>query len=198
MMFLCGCYTIPSLKEKMPKGDNLVISPTEGHVLKIINNIKVADCNPLEINCFDKQCSFSELEPYIKDGSSLVIIFMKLYHKHVTVSPIAGEIRQIKHKPGMHRNVFLKDAYKSNEHNSIVIDGDITLTVIQIAGLVARRIVCDVSVGDSVGRGDKIGHIKLGSAVALLLPPECEIKVKEGDKVDTAKGIIATYPIVSE
>lgn len=189
-----GCYTVDSLKRSMPKERGAVVAPSEGHVLTIVKNIQIDEEAPLELCYLDKKCSFCELTPFIKEGSSLVVIFMKVYHKHITVSPIKGRIRQVHYVPGGFRNVFVKDAYKENEHNSIVIEGDVTIGVIQIAGTVARKILCDVTAGDEVEKGDKLGHIKLGSAVAILLPPECTIAVKEGQKVDTARDIIATYP----
>lgn len=190
---LAGCYTISSLKARMPREEGVVVAPSEGHVLKIIRDIQPAQAGVLEFSYLDKQCSFPELTPLIREGSTLVVIFMKLHHKHVTVSPIAGRIRQTRHVPGGFRNVFLKDAYKENEHNTILIDGDISVGVVQIAGFVARKIICTVEPGDTVERGDKLGHIKFGSAVGILLPPECAVTVAEGQKVDTARDIIARY-----
>jgi phosphatidylserine decarboxylase len=184
---------VASLKKRMTNAPRVIVAPADGHVMKIIRDIDSANCRPLEVCLYDKRCSFCELTPFIQDGSSLVIIFMKLYHKHITLSPLAGLVRQTHYVPGGFRNVFLHEAYSENEHNSIVIDGDVTVAVIQIAGLVARKIVCDVSAGDYVTQGDKLGHIKFGSAVAVLLPPECKLLVKEGDKVNPGSSIIATY-----
>lgn len=188
-----GCYTVSSLKARMPQDAGVVVAPSEGHVLVVIPDLDPADPRLLQLDYLDKQCSFPELSPFVRKGSKLVVVFMKLYHKHVTVSPIAGSIREIHYVPGGFQNIFLPDAYKENEHNTIVIEGDISIAVVQIAGLVARKISCDVSSGQAVERGDKLGHIKFGSAVAILLPPECQLAVQQGQKVDTAKDIIATY-----
>jgi phosphatidylserine decarboxylase precursor-related protein len=190
---IAGCYTAAGIRKGAPQSQGLVISPVEGHVLKIIRNISASTCDPFEIHCHDKHVSVGEFKPFLEDNMSLVVIFMKIYHKHITVSPIEGTILKTHYVPGGFRNVFSKNAYRENEHNGIIIDGDIRLGVFQIAGLVARTIICDVKEGDRVLRGDKLGHIRLGSAVALLLPAECTIVVREGDKVEVGKAIIATY-----
>ncbi|RJP28052.1 MAG: hypothetical protein C4533_06170 [Candidatus Omnitrophota bacterium] len=196
LILISGCYSASTLKKNIPKGKGLIISPAEGNITKIIRNIKINKSSHIELHHLDKNCSFDELAPYAKDGSSLVIISMKLYHKHITLSPIAGKVSRIFYVPGGFRNVFSKGSYEENEHNSIIIDGDVDLAVIQIAGLMARKIVCGVLEGQEISAGDKLGHIKLGSAVALFLPPECKIVVKEGQKVDAAKDIIAQYPVI--
>lgn len=196
LVLISGCYSASTLKKNAPEGKGLIISPAEGNVTKIIRDIKINKSSHMELHHLDKNCSFDELVPYFKDGSSLVVISMKLYHKHITLSPISGKVSQIHYVPGGFRNVFLKNAYEENEHNSIVIRGDVTLAVIQIAGLMARKITCNVSKGDQVEPADKLGYIKLGSAVALFLPPGCQILVKEGQKVDAARDIIAKYQLI--
>jgi phosphatidylserine decarboxylase len=124
-------------------------------------------------------------DEYFKDKRLLVSIFMSIVNIHVNWFPVNGTIRYIRYHPGKFLLAFLPKSSKLNEHNSIVIEtpGGPPVLVRQIAGGVARRIVCYPSEGDSVKQGQQIGIIKFGSRVELFLPLYTELFVKEKQKV---------------
>jgi phosphatidylserine decarboxylase len=108
-----------------------------------------------------------------------VSIFMNVFNVHVNRAPVRGRIEKIVYYPGKFVNASLDKASEENERNQfrIVDDRGHAWTVVQIAGLVARRIVCWAEVGDQVARGQRIGLIKFGSRVDLYLPDEYEVCV---------------------
>ncbi len=118
-------------------------------------------------------------------------IFMNVFNVHVNRSPIAGEVMSVVHRPGKFLNAMNPDSVQYNEQNMIVIAGDgFEVSMKQIAGLLARRIVCRVGAGDKLRRGDRIGMIKFGSRVDVLLPGEIDLKVKTGDKVQGGSSVL--------
>src|SRR5689334_2697291 len=111
-------------------------------------------------------------------------IFLSIFNVHVNRSPMAGRIEAIDYKRGKFKFAFDETASVENERNVIMVaQGDIKLVFTQIAGLVARRIVCWKKVGDTVGKGELIGLIRFGSRVDVLFPPSTETTVKVGMKV---------------
>lgn len=121
-------------------------------------------------------------------------IFLSIFDVHVNRSPIAGRIEAIDYKKGKFKLAFSKSASVENEHNVIMVaQGDIKVVFTQIAGLVARRIVCWKKVGDVVGKGELVGLIRFGSRVDVLFPAGTEATVKMGARVhggSTPIGII--------
>jgi phosphatidylserine decarboxylase len=122
-----------------------------------------------------------------------ISIFLSLFDVHINRSPYAGQVISTEYKAGKFLPALWDKAARENEQNSILLaSSDIGLLLIrQIAGYIARRIVCWVKPGDQVESGQKLGLIKFGSRVELLLPIECEICVKLGDKVKAGETIIA-------
>lgn len=125
------------------------------------------------------------------DGK-LVSVFLSPLDVHVNRSPIAGEIKNINYVPGAHRAATSDDTSLTNERNSLIIEGgDITVTCTQIAGILARRIVCWPRTGDNLERGQRFGMIKFGSRTDVLMPANVEITVRIGDKVKGGETVIA-------
>ena len=125
------------------------------------------------------------------DGK-LVSVFLSPLDVHVNRSPIAGTITKISYVKGAHRAAMGNDTSLTNERNSLVIEGDgLTVTCTQIAGILARRIVCWPQTGDKLERGQRFGMIKFGSRTDLLMPREAEILVSIGDKVRGGETVIA-------
>ncbi|MDY6865221.1 MAG: phosphatidylserine decarboxylase [Halobacteriota archaeon] len=125
----------------------------------------------------------------IKDRK--VSIFMNLHDIHVNRSPMSGMVKKIEHINGNFRPAFSKDS-DNNERNIIILsteNGDIEL--VQIAGSFARRIVCYVKEGDEVKRGERIGMIRFGSRVDILIPKNYEILIKIGERVKSGETVIA-------
>lgn len=123
-----------------------------------------------------------------------VSIFLSIFSVHVNRSPAAGRVSAVRYRPGEFRAAFRGDASERNERNEIVMEcrrG--RLRVRQIAGAVARRIVCRVSSGDELGRGERFGLIRFGSRTEVLLPPNCRPTVRPGDRVRGGETVIAEW-----
>ena len=131
-------------------------------------------------------------ETDINEKMKKVSIFMNVFNVHVNRSPINGLIEKIIYKNGKFFNASLNKASDYNERNSIIIKNDVEkIIVVQIAGLIARRIVNFISENDNMNKGDRIGLIRFGSRVDIYLPLNYQIKVKKNDIVFAGKTIIA-------
>lgn len=121
-----------------------------------------------------------------------ISIFLSVFNVHVNRAPIGGAIETVKYNPGKFHIAALPKASLENEQTSMVIaDGRSKILVKQIAGILARRIICYVKQGDVVEKGQRYGLICFGSRVDIFLPENCEIRVKVGDRVKGARDIIA-------
>jgi phosphatidylserine decarboxylase len=121
-----------------------------------------------------------------------VSIFLNVFDVHVNRSPIAGKVVQVKYKPGKFLVASKEEASVDNEMNTITVDGHGTVVEFsQIAGLIARRIVCYKKPGDFVTAGERVGLIKFGSRVDITFGPEWDLEVKEGQRVSAGSSIIA-------
>jgi len=119
-------------------------------------------------------------------------MFLNVFDVHVNRSPIAGVIRGVEYRKGKFCNAMDKNCYEVNEQNIVTVEGDgQTVIFKQIAGLLARRIVFTKKVGDTVGRGERIGLIKFGSRVDVIMDAGVEMKVKIGDRVAGGSTILA-------
>ncbi len=148
----------------VPSGDGLIVSAADGRVTRIESN----------------------------DDSKLVSVFLSPLDVHINRSPIAGKVSKITYIRGRKTPATSNNASLVNERNSLKIDGDnLTVTCTQIAGILARRIVCWPKEGDDLERGQKFGLIKFSSRTDVLMPPNVEITVQIGDKVRGGETIIA-------
>ncbi len=119
-------------------------------------------------------------------------IFMNVFDVHVNRAPIAGHVTEVKYKKGEFLVASRDDAVSQNEQNLIVVEGGGSRVAFnQIAGLIARRIVCYKKPGDEVARGERVGLIKFGSRVDVLLGPEWAIEVKPGERVKAGSSVLA-------
>jgi phosphatidylserine decarboxylase len=125
------------------------------------------------------------------DDAKLVSVFLSPMDVHINRSPIAGKILDISYSKGKKMPATRDEASLLNERNSLVIEGtDITVTCTQIAGILARRIVCWPKVGDRLLRGQKFGLIKFGSRTDIRMPANVDLTVKVGDRVKGGETII--------
>jgi phosphatidylserine decarboxylase len=125
-------------------------------------------------------------------GQTRVSIFLNVFDVHVNRSPIAGKITEVRYKTGKFLVASKEEATTDNEQNFITVEGNGTKIVFsQIAGLIARRIICYKKAGDVVAAGDRVGYIKFGSRVDMFLGPEWTIEVREGQRVSAGSSIIA-------
>lgn len=121
-----------------------------------------------------------------------ISIFLNVFNVHVNRSPIAGTISDVKYQKGKFMNAMSEASADLNEHNTVTVEGDGTVVVFkQIAGLLARRIVFNRKVGDRVQRGERIGLIKFGSRVDVLLDPNAKVQIQVGDIVKGGSSVLA-------
>lgn len=127
------------------------------------------------------------------EGSRLRIsIFLNVFDVHVNRSPVSGTVKHVEFRKGEFLNAMKAESVLNNEQTLIVIDaGAYEVSFKQIAGLLARRIVCNLKVGDRVERGQRVGLIKFGSRVDVLLPQEANLKVKTGSRVRGGSSVLA-------
>jgi phosphatidylserine decarboxylase len=125
-------------------------------------------------------------------GQSEISIFMSLFNVHINRIPIGGVVDSIHYKKGKFKAAYRGVAEKENEQNTVILKsilGDVTVT--QIAGVIARRIVCKLQEGEKVLSGQRFGMIKFGSRIRITLPPNAKINVRIGDKVKAGITVIA-------
>lgn len=181
--FIMQFFRDPNRKVPMEKG--VVVAPADGRILKgQIDKIEIVEYHdPLMKHILEKG----------KKGIR-VSTFMSPFDVHVNRSPISGKVVKTRHYPGKFKIAFKNaETETEKEKNLIVIDSQYgKIGVIQIAGFVARRIVQYVNVGDKIEIGERLGMIRFGSRVDLILPYEhCKLMVKEGEKPKAAETIIA-------
>ncbi len=124
-------------------------------------------------------------------NSAKMSIFLSLFNVHVNRSPISGRIDAIDYKKGKFKMAYYESASVENERNLMMVtDGDLKIVFTQIAGIIARRIVCWKRVGDVVKKGELVGLIRFGSRVDILFPSTTEITVKVGDRVRGGSSVI--------
>jgi phosphatidylserine decarboxylase len=128
-------------------------------------------------------------------AANRVSIFLNIFDVHVNRSPIAGTVCKVEYQRGRFLVASREEASSQNEQNSITVQGEGTCVMFnQIAGLIARRIVCHKKQGDRVTKGERVGLIKFGSRVDVLFGPEWEIAVRPGVRVSAGSSVIARRP----
>ena len=132
-------------------------------------------------------------DPYLDRPATKVSVFMNVFNVHSNRSPVDGEVKRTWYAPGAFINAALDKALLENERNALWLKADAgpDVTCVQVAGLVARRILCYVKAGDRVHRGDRFGFIRFGSRVDVYLPAEARVKVELGQRVYAASTVLA-------
>ena len=141
-----------------------------------------------------KVIALGEVEdPYLKRPARRVSVFMNVFNVHSNRSPVAGKIMERWYRPGKFVNAALDKASLDNERNALWIrtDQGQDVVVVQVAGLIARRILCYVQPGERIARGERYGFIRFGSRVDVYLPLEARLEVSLGDSVKGAADVIA-------
>ena len=130
-----------------------------------------------------------------ENGGQRISIFLNVFDVHVNRSPVSGTVKLAEFRQGQFMNAMKPESVLNNEQTLIVIDaGRYDVSFKQIAGLLARRIVCTVKPGDRVERGQRVGLIKFGSRVDVLMPAEANLKVKTGSRVRGGSTVLAVIP----
>jgi len=157
---------------QVPAEEGAIVSPADG---------KVTDVSPAQEG--SRPCT-------------RISIFLNVFNVHVNRSPISGVICDVRYKRGKFGNAMGAISAEENEQNVVTVRGEMgTVVFKQIAGLIARRIVFHKKVGDTVARGERVGLIKFGSRVDVILPGGACIKVKVGDHVAGGSSLLALAPV---
>jgi len=159
----------------IPQGEGLIVSPADGKVTAIERVVT-------------------------PDGEVVrVSIFLSVFNVHVNRSPISGTLSEVRYQKGEFLNALNPDSAEKNEQNLAVVESDDghEVSFKQIAGLLARRIVFRPKAGDHLERGERIGMIKFGSRVDVLLPAYAELRVKKGNSVKGGSTVLAHIPDLS-
>lgn len=134
-------------------------------------------------------------DPYLEREAVKISVFMNVFNVHSNRSPVDGEVRDKWYFPGKFINADLPKASLENERNALWIKAvnGADVTCVQVAGLIAKRILCHVSPGDHLTRGQRFGFIRFGSRVDVYLPLNTKINVNIGDKVSATLTILAEF-----
>jgi len=164
-------YFLRDPERQPPTGDGLFVAPADGRVVTV----------------------HQTEEPIFLQGlATQISIFMSLLDVHVNRAPMTGEVAFQEHRPGRFLPAYRREASDENESNLLgLVEGETRILIKQVAGVLARRIVCWPSVGQRLARGQRFGLIKLGSRVDLFLPPNVEVLVALDEKVRAGETILA-------
>ena len=169
---ICGFFRDPD--RIVPDEDGVVVSPADGKVIltDTVDN-----------------------SPFFKGQTMKISIFMSVFNVHVNRAPYDGRVKKIDYTPGKFFSANLDKASLQNEHNAVFVEMDNTkpLCVVQVAGLIARRIVCKIQPGDHLLRGQRFGLICFGSRLDVYLPTEIELRVAVGDKVKAGTSVLGKF-----
>jgi phosphatidylserine decarboxylase len=158
-------------QREVPVADGLIVSPGDGLVTQAV---------PFQTPEGPRQ---------------RISIFLSVFDVHVNRSPIAGTITEVRYQKGLYLNAMNPASADQNEQNAVTVRGDgYEVTFKQIAGLLARRIVFLPKQGSVIGRGERVGLIKFGSRVDVILPAEAVLKVSKGMRVKGGSSILAVMP----
>lgn len=168
-------YFFRDPERHVPEGEQSVLAPADGRVVTVEKNFQDAR--------------------FLMAPVTRVGIFMSPLDVHVNRVPVSGQVTAVHYYPGQFRPAFAADAAGVNEQNAIVIQGDEgrRMAMVQVAGMLARRIVCSLKGGERVQRGERYGMIMLGSRVDLYCPLEMTLQVSVGQRVKAGETIIGEY-----
>ena len=158
-------------KRKVPQDEGLIVSPADGLVVDI---------------------SSVQEDRFLNKPAIKVSVFLNVFNVHVNRVPVAGKIVDVFYNVGKFLRANVPKASLDNEQNALLIEmtSGKRIVCIQIAGLIARRIVCRAKKGDTFDRGERFGLIRFGSRTDLFLPPETEMRIKVGDKVKGGETVL--------
>jgi len=151
-------------ERKPVKNENYVIAPADGTIIALEEIFE---------------------DEYLNAVCTKVSIFMSVFNVHQNIIPVSGKVIYLKHHPGKNLVAWYPKSSLKNEHTSVIIElsEGKQFKISQVAGIIARRIVCNLCEGDRVQQGDELGFIFFGSRVDVYLPLWAKIKIKSGDTV---------------
>lgn len=157
---------------QVPSGEGLVLSPADGRIVKVVQ----------------------AHDPYADRPALLISVFMNVFNVHSNRVSVDGTVRKVDYFPGKFVNADLDKASTENERNAVVLETTHgTVTLVQVAGLIARRILCYVRPGQALDAGQRYGFIRFGSRVDVYLPTDAVPKVVIGQKVSATETVLAEF-----
>ncbi len=171
LLSLFIAYFFRNPKREIPNLRNIILSPADGKIIHV--------------------GEFEE-DRFLKEKSLKVSIFMSLFDVHLNRAPVSGKVLERNYLPGRFLIANVEKSSLLNEQNAVILETEdrLKILLIQIAGFVARRIVCYAKTGDTLRRGEIFGLIRFGSRVDLYLPPEVKPIVRVGQHVKGGESII--------
>ena len=169
---ICGFFRDPD--RIIPNEKGIIVSPADGKVILT---------------------DLTDDTPFFSGQTMKISIFMSVFNVHVNRIPYDGRIKKIDYHPGKFFSANLDKASLQNEHNAVFVEMDNTkpMCVVQVAGLIARRIICNIQPGDHVMRGQRFGLICFGSRLDVYLPTDIKLKVAVGDKIKAGTSILGQF-----
>ena len=154
-----------------PPGENLVLAPADGRIVSVERM----------------------RDPYLERDAVRLSVFMNVFNVHSNRSPVDAEVREVWYSPGTFVNAALDKASTGNERNALWLrtERGADVTCVQIAGLIARRILCHVGPGARLRRGERFGFIRFGSRVDVYLPADANPRARVGDMVYAGTSVLA-------
>ena len=169
---ICGFFRDPD--RMIPAEEGVVVSPADGKVIltDTVDN-----------------------SPFFSGQAMKISIFMSVFNVHVNRIPYDGRVKEMGYHPGKFFSANLDKASLENEHNAVFVEiGNAKLLcVVQVAGLIARRIICNIQPGDHVLRGQRFGLICFGSRLDVYLPTDIQLRVAVGDKVKAGTSVLGQF-----
>lgn len=175
LLFIATAFCVYFFRDParvIPQDAKLILSPADGKIMEIVEG----------------------KDPIASEPVWILRIFLSVFEPHLQRSPVSGKVRKITYKKGKFLDARDPQAAFENEQNRIEIvsdSGRLSLVVTQIAGLIARRIVCWVQEGQKVQAGERIGLIRFGSQVDVVMPKATQLRVKAGDFVTAGDTVLA-------
>jgi phosphatidylserine decarboxylase len=170
VLLLFVCYFFRDPQRTIPTDPSVIVSPADGKVVEIVDEL------------LDSRMGHR------------ISIFLNIFNVHVQRAPVAARIADVVYQPGKFYAAFRSDASVENEQNIIYLHAPRgTVVFKQIAGAIARRVICWKTEGENVAIGEHVGLIRFGSRVDVWLPMDTELKVKRGDTVKGGESILARW-----
>ena len=164
-------YFFRDPERSIPTGSGLLLAPADG---------KIVTVNPLQ-------------NDPVQPSGTLVSIFLSVFDVHINRAPMSGTVVDVRYQPGKFLPAFRADASDLNEQNVVTLQaGETRVIVTQIAGILARRIVCRIKAGDKLSPGERFGLIRFGSRVDILIPPEFAVSARLGQRVRGGESVLAS------
>jgi phosphatidylserine decarboxylase len=164
-------YFFRDPERSIPTGSGLLLAPADGKIVTV---------------------SSLQNDP-IQPSGTLVSIFLSVFDVHINRAPMSGTVVDVRYQPGKFLPAFRADASDLNEQNMVTLQAGETRVIIkQIAGILARRIVCRVRAGDKLSPGERFGLIRFGSRVDILIPPEFAVSARLGQRVRGGESVLAS------